>query len=245
MTTPIVYIPGWGCDGDLFTETTTALAAEAPQQVIDLRGTTSLEQMITATVEQLPASCHLVGMSMGGWVAQCVAAQRPETISRLVLGSTWTRAPDTFLAALRESVDFVGGGPSREELKEALLPNFSERLQAGAMPDRMLAMIERVGTPSLLSQAAAMLNRPDVSDSLQQLRCPTLVLAGADDIFFSPTLQRSIALELIDADRVQVGFEVVADANHNITWEAPEQVAEALRRWLLGDQPLGVAPTRG
>ena len=67
-------------------------------------------------------------------------------------------------------------------------------------------------------------------------------MAGELDTSFHPTEQRSIATSLLACNRMTVGFEVVADAAHNLWWEQPERFVEAVRRWCVTDDAWGVAP---
>lgn len=239
----VVYVPGWGCDADIYTEAIEALAPEAEQSVVDLGEGSSFDQMVAATIEQLPERCALVGASMGGWVAQQVAAEVPERIERLVLACTWASPLPAFASALEISIDLVGGGAWGEELRPALLANFSQELQEGPLPDRLLAMLDRVGRDRLLAQARAMLAHPDVTSSHAGIAAPTLVLAADDDVFFPVQVTRAIATSLVGLDKVTVGFEVAPGSNHNMSWERPEVFTAAVRRWCLGPDPTGVAPS--
>ncbi len=248
-TIPIVYVPGWGCDGDLFTDVIERLdevAGDPVEQVAASLGDAhSLDAMVEAVVAQLPERCSLVGASMGGWVAQRVAATVPERVERLVLASTWSEPPPGFTDVLRASNELVDGGAWGEDLRPVLLANFSPALQDGPLPDRMLAMLDRIGPELLNAQADAMIAAPDVTASHPSIAAPTLVLAADADVFFPVAVQRATALSLVACDQVAVGFEVIAESNHNVTWEQPERFVAALRRWCLSPEVTGFAPSTG
>jgi pimeloyl-ACP methyl ester carboxylesterase len=178
-------------------------------------------------------------------VAQRVAAAEPERVSRLVLASTWAAPPPSFLHALRVSIDLVEGGTWGEALRPELLPNFSPSRRDGPLPDRLLAMLERIGPAVLVAQAEAMLAAPDVTGAHRLITAPTLVLAADADVFFSVAQQRAIATSLVACDRTTVGFEVVQDSNHNMSLEQPERFVAAVRRWCLDDRVRGVEPASG
>ncbi len=244
---PIVYVPGWGCDSDLFTDVIEQLdrleGGTVAQAVAPLGDARSLGAMVDAVVEQLPERCSLVGASMGGWVAQRVAATVPERIERLVLASTWSAPPPGFTDVLRASNELVDSGAWGEGLRGVLLANFSPALQDGPLPDRMLAMLDRIGPELLNAQADAMIAEPDMTAAHPSIAAPTLVLAADADVFFPVATQRATALSLVAADQVTVGFEVIGGSNHNVTWEQPERFVAAVRRWCLSPDVTALAPS--
>lgn len=229
----IAYVPGWGCDGDLFTEVIAALDGQADHTVVDLGAGTSRDQMVAATLAQLPARTHLVGASMGGWIAQEVAARAGDQVESLVLVSSWARPPASFPEALHASIELVSSGTWGEDLRPALLANFSPDRRDGPLPGRMLAMLDRVGRDRLVSQARAMLAAPDVTASHARISCPTQVVAADADVFFPVATQAAIVESIAAATGAPTAFEVVADSNHNLTWEQPAAVVAAVGRWCL------------
>lgn len=228
----LTWLPGWGCDGDLFTEVLDALP-EADHVVVDLGPGTSRAQMVEAALDQLPERTHLVGVSMGGWVAQEVVARAPERIGSLVLACTWGAPPPTFPVALEASIELVDGGTWGAGLRPYLLANFSPACQGGPLPDRLLAMIERVGRDRLQAQARVMLADPDVTAWHDRVPCPTLVLAADGDVFFGVGTPEAVAASIGSRSGVPTAFEVVAGSNHNVTWEQPAAVTAAVARWCL------------
>ncbi len=241
---PIVYVPGWGSDADLFAECTDALADRAPrQEVVDLAGADTLDEMAARVSEALPSQpCALVGCSMGGWISQVVASRHAAAVARLVLASTWSVQPPRFREVLRASVDQLSTGSWGDDLRGQLAAYFRADRRDGPLPDRLVAMVQRVGLRQTLLQARAMLATPDVSGTHAHIAAPTLVVAGALDASFDPAGQRRLATSLLAQNRMTVGFEVIADAAHNLWWEQPERFADALRRWCVEEVVAGVDP---
>ena len=134
---------------------------------------------------------HIVGASMGGMIAQIVAIHHPDRVKSLVsiMSTTGRRDlppgnPETLSALFRPP-----NSESRDDLIEASVlvqkalasPGFptSEtemRLRAERRTDR--APFDLAG---LARQSAALIVAPPRNALLNQVRCPTLVLHGADD----------------------------------------------------------------
>ena len=76
-------------------------------------------------------------------------------------------------------------------------------------------------------QTRALLSRPDASDVLGTIACPTLVLCGAQDEW-SPPQRHERMQALIPGS----WMAVIDDCGHMCTMERPAQVLDALQAWL-------------
>ncbi|MDA8116876.1 MAG: alpha/beta hydrolase [Actinomycetota bacterium] len=101
---PIVLIPGLGADSKVFMPLATELSAGGAVVVLDPRGAGrsskpreayTIEEMaedVSGLIHELglgPAS--VVGYSLGGRIALCLAARHPDQVGRLVLAATSAR----------------------------------------------------------------------------------------------------------------------------------------------------------
>jgi pimeloyl-ACP methyl ester carboxylesterase len=96
-----------------------------------------------------------------------------------------------------------------------------------ALMDPLIAMVERRSPATFRNQVNAMLQRPDATPVLAQIRCPTLVLCGRED-GWSPLAQH-------EAIAAQIGGSVLAvieQCGHMSPFERPAEVTDVLRRWL-------------
>jgi pimeloyl-ACP methyl ester carboxylesterase len=71
------------------------------------------------------------------------------------------------------------------------------------------------------------MSRPDSRPLLASIKCPTLVLVGADDVATPPELNKEIADGIPGAK-----LTLVPDSGHLTTLEQPEAVNAALVEWL-------------
>jgi pimeloyl-ACP methyl ester carboxylesterase len=85
----------------------------------------------------------------------------------------------------------------------------------------------KLGPEVFIAQSIALAERPDSGTTLDTIRCPTLVLCGAEDSLCPPALHRSMAGRIAGA-----ALQIVPDCGHLPTLEQPEAVNDALRRWL-------------
>lgn len=153
---------------------------------------------------------HFCGISMGGMIAQHVALAAPERIGKLVLVSTTSGFPSTTKAIWADRIQAVRAGGMDAQVVPTLERWFTAPYRA-AHPEVM----ERIGgliraTPAAgyigSGQAIAAL---DVTERLSALRCPTLVIVGADDVGTPPAMGKRIAERIPGAH-----FASIPSASH-------------------------------
>lgn len=110
-----------------------------------------------------------------------------------------------------------------------------ERIGDTALMDAILDMIERKCADTFSAQINALLNRPDATQLLAQINCPTLLLCGREDSWSPLARHQQMAALMPHAT-----LEVIADCGHMSTIERPEAVAKAMRTWL--EQPAWPEP---
>jgi pimeloyl-ACP methyl ester carboxylesterase len=165
---------------------------------------------------------HVLGVSMGGMIAQELALGRPDRVRSLQLHCTLGR-PDGYLRAQLDLARIQRRKLTREE---ALLvghlwlfapatynerPEFIEMIQQSALANpypMTLTGFER--------QCDAVQTH-DALDRLGAIRCPTLVSVADQDILVPPRFSRVLAERIPGAT-----FSLVEGAGHGYFWERPE-----------------------
>ncbi|SMB89445.1 alpha/beta fold hydrolase [Deinococcus hopiensis] len=169
-----------------------------------------------------PEPAVVVGLSMGGYVAQELLTQAPERFARVVLADTTTRADPPEKAedrreqagrALREGSSFIVEAARKEHL-----PRTFARIQP------MMQAASREGIAGALRAMAA---RRDYSETLRDLRVPLLALVGEEDTITPPERVREIA----DLGRGEL--HVLPGAGHLSNLDAPGAFNAALLAFLL------------
>ena len=110
------------------------------------------------------------------------------------------------------------------DLRPASLANTADRPKTARTLQHM-AM--EFGMASYVKQARALQRRKDQQDVLRKIKVPTLVLCGAHD-GLTPVKRHTFMAELIPGAQLQV----LDNAGHLPTLEAPDAVTRALVDWL-------------
>ena len=172
----------------------------------------------------------LMGLSMGGMIAQEVALASPERVAALCL--VGTRPPAPKFTPPRASAAFALMRPLLpwDSLSEfyrrlwtlATAPGFAER-----HPDRIEELvnqcIERPTPRSMLHSQMRALMAWGHAERLALISAPTVVVHGERDVF-APAVNAVSLAELIPGARL----ELLADVGHLVPLEAPDRLGEVL-----------------
>lgn len=153
----------------------------APYQIKDLAADAA------AVIEQLRLSpARVIGLSMGGMIAQELATLRPELVHSLALVDTLAQADGWFLA-VADAFEFIRRlAIDTPAFFEAILPwwvgsRFLSDSDRGAWLKWMLRQSSHPQPlDGFLRQLDAM-RQHDALSRLSSVRCPTLILTGAED----------------------------------------------------------------
>jgi pimeloyl-ACP methyl ester carboxylesterase len=143
------------------------------------------------------SSSHVYGTSMGGRIAQWIAASHGERVERLVLGCTSPGGPHAIerSAEVRKSLAQVDAMKARKAL-EALMYTPSYRGPFNTLGDPQMPPHAR--KRHLFASA-----EHDAWDVLPSITAPTLVVHGTDDIF-NPTANAPLIAERIPGARMHL-----------------------------------------
>jgi pimeloyl-ACP methyl ester carboxylesterase len=165
-------------------------------------------------------AAHVVGHSMGGRVAQWMAADHPERVRRLVLIAT--SSGDRSASRRDPSViaDLLSGDRAR------MRPLFFDEAWTNAHADEVDAFFSRVASrPALRGHFAASRDH-DGAQALERVRAQTLVVHGTRDAL------TPLAHAHVLAQRIPVSTLVHFDALHGLHLDTPDAL-EAVRGFLL------------
>jgi len=182
---------------------------------------------------------HVLGISMGGMVAQELALEHPERIRTLALGCTYCGGEQAALAGPEVLAMFRqawGGGaagpggtpPTPPPGGEGLLGTLAAHLSSGTLARMALAVPAPLGAILLQLQAVG---GHDTSARLPGLRVPTLVLHGTRDPVL-PAANGELIARLVPDARL----ELLDGAGHLFWLEQPGRTVELLREHARGSQ---------
>jgi pimeloyl-ACP methyl ester carboxylesterase len=173
---------------------------------------------------------HVFGTSLGGAIAQLLAARHPARIDRLVLSSTFRpgltlaeinpeEAPN--IAALRGRLP----GSAAEFARYFYTPNY-----LAAHPEVVSRFAGNKRTEEQRLRRAAILTRP-VEFDYRAIVSPTLVLAANEDRLIPKAHTLALAREIAGAKTA-----IVAGVGHVGTIQDPAAVAAEVQAFLQADQ---------
>jgi pimeloyl-ACP methyl ester carboxylesterase len=176
----------------------------------------------------------ICGLSMGGYAALSFLRTYADRLEALILADTRATA-DTdegrrnrlaMTALVRED------GPTAivEQMTSRLLGAKSLRNNPGAV-QRVRKMIEANRSEGIARALLGMAARPDSTALLSEIRCPTLIVVGQDDILTPPSESEAMAREIAGSK-----LAIIPGVGHLPNIEAPEEFNRILAEF-LSSQP--------
>ena len=198
-----------------------------------LDGPVTIRQMADDAAGLLGAleidSAHVLGISMGGMIAQELAIGHAERVRTLTLGCTYCGGEGSALASeivMRKLAAAMASGDRERALRAGWEMNVSSAMAANDQAYarfREIGMQRAVAVPVIIEQLQACAAH-DANARLAQLAMPTLVVHGTEDQLLPVQNGRLIASR-IPAARLEI-FDGVG---HLFFWERPERSAELVR----------------
>ncbi len=189
---------------------------------------------------------HVLGVSMGGMIAQELAIRHPDRVRGLVLACTFPE-PDAEVERQREfGIQQFGGnvtasGEMRIDLTaldplmffQHLLPRvFNQPFIDQELPRLMQlfagALQYGFSMEAILGQVAAVMGHR-ATDRLHQIKAPTLVITGDADLLISPGNSDVLARSIPDAKLVKV-----PGGSHGFNLETPDVFNRHVLDFLAG-----------
>jgi pimeloyl-ACP methyl ester carboxylesterase len=229
MIDPLVLLPGMMCDARLFAPQINDMSRDHAVMVAPITQGERVEEIASALLPLLPAKFALAGLSMGGIVAMELLRRAPERITRIALMDTNPLAETPQTAAAYEPM-IIGARAGRldEVMRGFMRPDFlAPGPQRLTVLNKVFEMAQDLGPEILVRQVRALQRRRDQQPTLRRCKVPALVLCGAHDML-TPLKRHAFMAELIPYARL----EVIEDAGHLPSLEAPEAVTAVLRAWM-------------
>jgi 3-oxoadipate enol-lactonase len=237
---PLVFVHGLGSSGQDWAKQVDAFSDRYRVITFDVRGHGQSDKpdgpysiplfaadtaALLRKLEAVPAT--IVGLSMGGMIAFQLAVDAPDLVRRLVVVNSmpeakldsirdrwiyWSRRTVSSLLGMRATGQFIASRIFPKPAQGTLRQQFIERWAANDK-QAYLATIDAIAGWS-------------VEEQLDQITCPTLVVAAADD--YTPV---SVKRDYIDR-MPNATLEVIEDAHHAAPVERPETFNRVVERFL-------------
>ena len=232
---PVIMIMGLGAPGDKWKHNYELLSRWFWCIVPDNRGaglsdkpeveSYTTEQMADDIIGIMDAldikKAHVIGVSMGGAIAQQVALKAPKRVISLILTSTFASVSPAFKKALNLICDL------KEDTDPAVLKRLNLWMTYGQYtqihhPEKIEKSIEEdaaypypMPVYAYKAQCEACLSH-NTADRLHELKMPVLIAAGAKDLFMN--IEKT--MELVHGIP-QAEFYLAPEGGHVHQWEYP------------------------
>jgi len=241
---PMLLIMGLGASSDWWWRTRPVLAARHRTLAFDNRGAGrsdappgpySIPLMAADAAAVLDAAgaerAHIVGVSMGGMIAQEFALQYPERALSLILGCTSPGGPNA-VRAEASAIQLLTGRPkmTAEQAEEAVIPFIYDASTPRSRIEEDLAVRRPwYPTPQAYAAQLAAIFAWQAFDRLARITAPTLVIHGACDRLIPAANSELIAARIPGAKLV-----LITQAGHLFTTDQPEAAHRAVLEFLAG-----------
>jgi pimeloyl-ACP methyl ester carboxylesterase len=165
----------------------------------------------------------LAGHSLGGAIVQMYALKHPEDVKAIILAGTGAklRVAPQYLSMIQDGIE----KPSIW-LQEFIEPQYS-RIEP-ELKKNLLAEMAKVGAKVQLNDFVCC-DKFDILEKVNQIKVPTLVLCGSEDVMTPPKYSSYLAARIEGAK-----LSVVDGGTHYFFAEKPEVVNRAIEQFLLG-----------
>lgn len=222
----VVLISGFMADETLWDDVAPALNQYGPVIALALREGETIEAMAQAMLPRLPDRFHLVGFSMGGYVAREIVRMVPDRVESLVLVATSARGDTDEMirqrrSALRSPPERFKG-LSRLAIQSSLHPDLKDDAE-------MLTRVRDIGLRlggHVFHRQSFIAREGDLA-RLSDIKVPTLIVSADHDALRSEAEQTELVNGIAGAKHT-----TIADSGHMIPLEQPRALSDALIEWL-------------
>ena len=225
----VVLVPGLNCSPRLYGPQIADLWTFGAVSVANHTRDDTMAAIARRILDDAPPRFALAGLSMGGYIAFEIMRQAANRVAKLALLDTGPRDDPREAQEKRRTNIALAEAGHFDEIVDKQFPLYVHPSRATdvALKSVYLAMCHDVGPQAYVRQQRAILRRADSRPLLPSIRCPTLVLVGAQDEATPPALSDEMAAAIPDARLV-----TVPDCGHLSTLEKPEAVTRALVEWM-------------
>lgn len=228
---PVIFLPGLHCDERIWLPVWRKMAL-AQRCYVPLQWANNLSDMLALTSDRID-SCdtkvHLVGFSMGGYIASLAALKLPQKVAALTLVcySPFGFTPQQINQRQQLMRHIQQGnytGITARTLKEHLA---AVNLDNATLVETFKSMTEDLGQATLAAQLKASTPREDLSQKLADSALKIHLIAGKQD-------RVAQAEQIQDCHQQLAGstFDCIDNAGHMLPLEVPDTLGHILNQYL-------------
>lgn len=170
---------------------------------------------------------HVMGTSLGGLIAQALAARHGDVIDRLVLSSTWLLGKSPMEVNAEVFRTLAAYRANMAENAPKIATYFFPKAYIEAHPEVIDIFRGSTRDAGQTTRRRSLTGKPIEAD-LSSFKRPTLLMAGGEDRLIPNTATFAIAERIAHARRV-----VIPGVGHVSSIQAPHRVGDAIAGFLL------------
>lgn len=236
--THCIFLPGMMCDERLYAAQINSLPQGVTYSFEPCSSGSSIEQFAIQAMQgarpYTKGPLIVIGLSMGGIIAmECLRQFAPQIDAVVLMDTNHLADPVERRGVRYEQIERALSG----ELKDVLIHEMKPLYLAPANRDNepllglVLDMALTLGPDIFARQSTALMNRRNYTHTLQQYDKASLILCGVHDSACPPERHHAMH-QLMSASLLQL----IDDAGHLTTLEAPEVVNKSLQQFIADIQ---------
>lgn len=225
---PVLFFPGTLCDERIFLPLWQTLSGYQ-RRYVPLQWASTKDDMLALSTDRIldNEKVHLVGYSMGGYIAALLAQRKPQNIASITLIGYNSEGLSQDEIAKRKQLTTMLKQGSFNPNNDAYLARFihPSRLDDTNVVDVVKAMAQDLGKTTLLNHTLATTPREDTTQLLAKINVPiTFVTAQHDSIAPAANIKRTIKAI------PRATLHELADTGHMIPLEQVDALAAILAK---------------
>jgi pimeloyl-ACP methyl ester carboxylesterase len=225
---PVLFFPGTLCDERIFLPLWRQLNI-AQRRYVPLQWASSQEEMLALSEDRIldNEKVHLVGYSMGGFIASLVAQRNPHNIASVTLiGYNPEGLSKEEIAKRKQLTSMLKQGNFKPD-NDAYLSRFihPSRLNDDKVAGVVKSMAQDLGKTTLLNHTLATTPRESTVKALAKINAPTTLIAAQQD-----AIAPAAAIARLKAQLPKANFQVIENAGHMMVLEQTDAVASIIAK---------------
>lgn len=216
------------CDDRLWSHITPFLEPTWDLIPVPLYQAHSRQEMQSMIAHYVGMGSHILGFSMGGYLALEYLISAPKTVHSLILvGASATGLDEQERSNRRGILSWLAGheyqGMTRKRLAQFVHPS---KLTDPTVGELVQAMDRDLGRSTLITQLQETSERPDLRGALAEVECPTLIVGGALDRVV-PSSELIATRDAITGSQL----ELMDDTGHMLPLEQPQLLVASIQQF--------------
>lgn len=225
---PVLFFPGTLCDERIYLPLWRKLNI-AQRRYVPLQWAASLEEMLALSEDRILENekVHLVGYSMGGFIAALVAQRNPANIASVTLiGYNPEGLSKEEIAKRKQLTAMLQQGNFKPD-NDAYLSRFvhPSRLEDDNVIGVIKSMAQDLGKTTLLNHTLATTPRESTVKALAEINAPVTFITAEQD-----AIAPAQAIQHLKRSLPKAAFHVISEAGHTLVLEQTEAVASIIAK---------------